>query len=363
VSLTARLGVNLGQLDLDVELAVADGEVVAVVGPNGAGKTTLLRALAGLIPLNRGRVEVDGLVLEDTVNAISVPPEGRPIGMLFQDYLLFPHLSALDNVAYGLRTDGGLRRGRGSKGQARRSKAEARRLAQEWLTRVGMADHAGTRPRALSGGQAQRVALARVLAPQPRLLLLDEPLSAVDLSARAELRRLLRDSLAGYGGTRLLVTHDPLEALALADRLVVLEDGRTVQEGPVAEVTARPRSPWVAAMVGLNLWRGRAGAGEITLSEDARIATTSPVTGEAFAVVHPNAVTLYRARPDTSARNVWPGRVTSVDFEGDRVRVRIDSSPPVTAEVTPAAVADLRLVEGGPVWVSIKATEVAVYPT
>jgi len=348
MSLEATVQVSLGTLTLDAELAVADREVVAVVGPNGAGKTTLLRAIGGLIEIGAGRVALDGVVLEDTVNHIHVPPEKRPVGVVFQDYLLFPHLSALENVAFGLRGQG-------------RSRAEIRELSRDWLERVGMGAMAGSRPRGLSGGQAQRVALARALARQPRLLLLDEPLSAVDLASRADLRRLLRHALSSYDGTRLLVTHDPLEAAAVADRLVVLEGGRIVQDGPVAEVTARPRSRWVADMVGLNLWRGWGHDGEIVLSDRARITAANPVAGEAFAVVRPSAVTLSRDRPFSSARNVWPGEVDSVDFEGNRVRVLVRAVPPVVAEVTPAAVADLKLADGGPVWVSVKATEVAVY--
>ena len=350
MSLEARVQVSLGALTLDVELTVADREVVAVVGPNGAGKTTLLRALGGLIEITAGRVALDGVVLEDTLNKIHVPAEKRPIGVVFQDYVLFPHLSALDNVAFGLR------------GKSL-SRGEIRRVARDWLERVGVGEAAGSRPRTLSGGQAQRVAFARALAREPRLLLLDEPLSAVDLASRAELRRLLRRALAGYDGTRLVVTHDPLEAAALADRLVVLEAGRIVQDGPVAEVTAKPRSSWVAEMVGLNLWRGWGENGEIVLSDRARITAASPIAGEAFAVVRPAAVTLSRGRPSSSARNVWPGEIDSVDFEGNRARVLVRGSPPVVAEVTPAAVAELKLADGGPVWVSVKATEVAVYET
>jgi len=212
MSLEARVGLRLGRLDLEVELAVGTGELVVLLGPNGAGKTTLLRALAGLVPLDRGRVVLDGAVLEDTAAGAWVPTERRPVGFVFQDYLLFPHLSALENVAFGLR----------ARGLAR---AEARRRAAAWLDRVGLAAHAAARPRALSGGQAQRVALARAMVGEPRLLLLDEPLAALDAATRAEVRRDLRRHLASFGGTRLLVTHDPLEALALADRLVVLEGG------------------------------------------------------------------------------------------------------------------------------------------
>jgi molybdate transport system ATP-binding protein len=349
VSLDAQVGLRLGSLDLDVRLHAEDGEMLTVVGPNGAGKTTLLRAVAGLVRLDRGRVEVDGEVLEDTSTGTRLPPERRPVGVVFQDHRLFPHLTALDNVAFGLRTRGAGRRA-------------ARERAMAWLQRVGLADHAARRPRALSGGQAQRVALARALVTEPRILLLDEPLAAVDASARVELRRILRAELAAHRGARLLVTHDPLEAMALGDRLLVLEAGHVVQEGPIAEVTAHPRSAWVAAMIGLNLFRGMADAGRLWVADGVSLAIAEDLHGDAFAVVHPRAVTLHRQRPAGSARNVWWGEADSLDLQGDRVRVHVSGPLPVVAEVTPAAVADLRLAAGGGVWVSLKATEVSVYP-
>ncbi len=227
MSLLAQVRLTRGSLELDVEVAADEGEVVAVLGPNGAGKSSLLRALAGLLPLAQGQITLDGTVLEDPGKNIFVPPEQRPVGMVFQDYLLFPHLTVLENVAFGLRS--------------RRVPAATAR-ARAWLERVGLTDLADVRPAALSGGQAQRVALARALATDPRLLLLDEPLSALDVTTRAETRRDLRRHLATVSGIRLVVTHDPLEAMALADRLIVIEDGRLVQSGPAAEVTARPRS-------------------------------------------------------------------------------------------------------------------------
>ena len=348
MSLQASIAAQRGSFDLDVDLAVDGGEMVAVVGPNGAGKTTLLRALAGLTPLRRGRITVDGITLEDVAARTSLPPEQRPIAVVFQDGLLFPHLSALHNVAFGLRARGVPR-------------PEALRRAGDWLAQVGLAGHAGSRPAALSGGERQRVALARALITEPRVLLLDEPLASVDVSARVELRRVLREQLAGYPGIRLLVTHDPLEAMALAERVVVLEQGRVSQRGTIAEVTARPRSRWVATMLGLNLFRGIATADGLDVGGGTTIAALSDVRGAALAVVHPRAIALHRARPEGSARNVWRGEAESLDLEGDRVRVRIAGDVPVVAEVTPAAVAELGLAAGGDVWVSVKATEVEVY--
>ena len=347
MSLEAAVELRLGTLTLDVELAVGDGELVVLLGPNGAGKTTLLRALAGLAPVDRGRVVLDGAVLEDTATRTWVPTERRPVGFVFQDYLLFPHLSALENVAFGLRA-----RGVG--------RAEARRRAAAWLERVDLAAAAGARPRALSGGQAQRVALARALVSEPRLLLLDEPLAALDAATRTEVRRDLRRHLAGFDGTRLLVTHDPLEAMALADRLVVLEGGRVTQTGSPAQVSQRPRSGYVAELVGVNLYRGRADGAAVELAGGGRLIVAGDHRGEVFAAVHPRAVALHRRVPEGTPRNVLPGTAETVDVVGDRVRVA--GQVPIVAEVTPAAVGELRLADGGPVWASVKATEVTVYP-
>ncbi|MEV4256839.1 ABC transporter ATP-binding protein [Spirillospora sp. NPDC049652] len=355
--LDARLVVRRPGFDLDLALAAAPGEVVALLGPNGAGKSTALRALAGLAPLAGGHVRVDGRDLT------ALPPDRRGVGMVFQDYLLFPHMSALENVAFGPRAQGAGRR-------------EARRRAAEWLERVGLAEQASARPRALSGGQAQRVALARALAVRPGLLLLDEPLSALDAHTRLEVRAALRRHLAGFGGAAVLVTHDPLDALTLADRLVVVEGGRLVQEGAPAEVARHPRTPYVARLVGLNLFRGRAegGAdgGTVVLADGGlKIdAVTSP-EGDVFLAFEPSAVALYRSRPDGSPRNLWKARVSAVESRGDRFRIRLDGigsdpdikgGPEVSADVTAAAVADLLLSEGVWVWVSVKATEVRVYP-
>ena len=349
MTLEARIRAGVGAFELDVELAVAAGELVAVLGPNGAGKTLLLRALAGLVPLRGGRVTLDDVVLEDPAQRIRVASERRPIGLVFQDYLLFPHLTVLENVAFGLR----------ARGMARAAAvAEARR----WLDRVGLPAEADRRPASLSGGQAQRVALARVLATNPALLLLDEPMAALDASTRVELRRDLRRHLESFHGVRVLVTHDPLEAMAMADRLVILESGRVLQSGTPSEVTQHPRSRYVADLVGVNLFRGRASHDVITLADGGMLMTAGAADGDVFAVVHPRTVALYRSRPDGTPRNVWEGRAVDLDLEGDRVRVRLAGSPPIVAEVTPAAVRELGLDRGDQVWVAVKATEVNVYP-
>jgi molybdate transport system ATP-binding protein len=349
VSLDASIRLTLGPLDLEMEFTIEEGEVVALLGPNGAGKTTLLRAIAGLAPFRSGHVRLDGTVLEDTASNQYIPTERRPIGFVFQDYLLFPHLSVVDNVAFGLRSRGIPRRAASAK-------------AIEWLQRVGLESYARAKPAELSGGQRQRVALARALAPDPRLLLLDEPLAALDVSTRAEVRRDLKRHLESFQGIRLVVTHDPLEAVALADRLIVIEKGHLVQTGTPSEVTERPRSQYVADLVGVNLIRGEADHGTVRIPGGHEVAAVSAESGEVFAVIHPRAVAIHRSRPEGSPRNVWPGRASSIELLGNRVRVRIDGDVPLVAEVTPSALRELDLVEGGEVWISFKATDVGVYP-
>jgi molybdate transport system ATP-binding protein len=348
VSLEAEIRADVGGFALDLQLSVALRELVAILGPNGAGKTSTLRVLAGLTPLSAGRVTLDGVVLEDPNHGVRIASERRPIGMVFQDYLLFPHLSVLENVAFGLR----------SRGHRRPAALE---VARHWLERVGLDAYAGRKPGSLSGGQAQRVALARALATSPALLLMDEPMAALDASTRVELHRELRRQLESFNGVRLVVTHDPLEAMAIADRLVILEQGRVLQSGSPSEVAQRPRSRYVADLVGVNLYRGRAHDNVIALSGGGALTVAEGAEGDVFAVVHPRTVALYRSRPDGTPRNLWEGRASNLDLQGDRVRVRLEGSPAIVAEVTPAAVRDLGLDRGDTVWISVKATEVLVY--
>ncbi|MEV7141443.1 ABC transporter ATP-binding protein [Streptomyces tauricus] len=342
--LDAHLVVERGTFRLDVALRVAPGEVVALLGPNGAGKTTALRALAGLTPLTGGRLRLDGTALERT------PPESRPVGVVFQDYLLFPHLTALDNVAFGPRCQGA-------------SKAEARARAAEWLDRLGLAEHAGAKPRRLSGGQAQRVALARALATRPRLLLLDEPLAALDARTRLEVRAQLRRHLAEFEAVAVLVTHDPLDAMVLADRLVVVEDGRVVQEGAPADIARRPRTDYIAQLVGLNLYRGEADGHAVRLDAGPAITTTEALRGPVFVAFPPSSVTLYRDRPTgVSARNLWACEVAGLETHGDQIRADLAGELPLAADLTTAAAAELDLHPGASVWATVKATQTHAYP-
>ncbi len=342
--LDARLVVDRGAFRLDVSLAVAPGEVVALLGPNGAGKTTALRALAGLTPLTGGHLRLDGAALERT------PPESRPVGVVFQDYLLFPHLTALDNVAFGPRCQGA-------------SKAQARARAAEWLDRMGLAAHAGAKPRRLSGGQAQRVALARALATQPRLLLLDEPLAALDARTRLEVRAQLRRHLAEFEAVAVLVTHDPLDAMVLADRLVVVEHGEVVQEGTPSHIARRPRTDYIAQLVGLNLYRGEADGHTVRLDAGPALTTTEDLTGPVFVAFPPSAVTLYREPPaGSSARNHWRCEVAGLETHGDQIRADLTGELPLAADLTAVAAAELDLHPGAEVWAAVKATQTHAYP-
>ncbi|MCU1375473.1 MAG: transporter ATP-binding protein [Actinomycetia bacterium] len=349
MTLELSIGVQLGGLDLAVDLTVGD-EVVAILGPNGAGKSTLLRAIAGLRPVDAGRITIDGRVVDDATAGTFVPPQQRPIGMVFQDHLLFPFLSARDNVAFALR--------------ARKvPKAEALRRADAWLARVGLDDRGGARPSELSGGQAQRVALARAIVSEPRVLLLDEPLAALDAGARIDVRRELRDHLDQSTGARLIVTHDPIDASILADRVVILEHGRIVQEGSMAAITTHPRSRYVADLVGINLYRGTARHGVVTIGPGAELLIADQdVTGDVHVVLHPRAVTLHLDDPGGSARNHWRGTISEIDHLGDLVRVRVEGPLPIVAEVTRAAVQDLGLDVGRAVTATAKASEVHVHP-
>lgn len=348
-ALRAHLRVTRPSFALDLELTAQPGEVVALLGPNGAGKSTALRALAGLEPASRSTVQIGGVTLEDPARGIARSPQQRGIGVVFQDYLLFENLTARDNIAFGLRARGTRRRA-------------ARAIADEWLERVGLAEHGGSKPRALSGGQAQQVALARALAFAPDALLLDEPLAALDARTRTEVRTSLAEHLREYRGAAIIVTHDPLDAMVLADRLVVIENGAIVQSGPPQDVARRPQTDYVAELVGLNLLRGWADGEAVTLDGGGELHLAHPTTGRVQVALRPSAVALYADLPAGSPRNVWAGTVSGLEPRTDVIRVTIEGPPTLAADVTLAAAADLGLQPGTPVWCSVKATELEAYP-
>jgi molybdate transport system ATP-binding protein len=348
VTLEAHVVVRRGSLTVDVALEVADGEVLAVLGPNGAGKSTLLRVLAGLLAPDGGRVTVDGVPWDDVGRRVHLPTHRRPLGMVFQDHLLFPHLSVLENVAFGPRTRGVPR-------------AAAREAAAAWIERVGLAGSGPRRPGQLSGGQAQRAALARALVGDPALLLLDEPLSALDARTRLTVRAELRHHLADFGGSTVLVTHDPVDAMALADRVVVVEDGVVVQAGTPAEVARHPRTDYVARLVGLSLLPGTADGLTVRLDGGGVVAVAQPAHGPVLVAVRPQTVALHPAPPGGSPRNAWPATVAGATPHGSTVRVELDGEVPLLADVTATAFAELRLAPGSAVWAVVKASEVAVY--
>jgi molybdate transport system ATP-binding protein len=346
-----------GAFEVRATFEAAAGQTVALLGPNGSGKSTLVSAIAGLLPPTKGTIALDGTVLDDAAGDSHVPPEKRPIGVVFQDLHLFPHLSATENVAFPLRARGV-------------PKPEARERAARLLERLGIGHRADARPRGLSGGEAQRVALARALVAEPSLLLLDEPLSALDVGARQRVRELLSEELARFRGVRLIVTHDPVEASTLADLLVLLEDGHVTQIGTPEEIRVAPRSRYAADLVGVNSFRGRLepleeGAGRLVTAAGTAV-TPWPVDfegGEVIGLLRPADVTLSLEPPVGSARNVFRGEVTSIAIEGERARVRLATAPPLVAEITLSSVQRLGLHPGAIVWASFKAVEVEVLRT
>jgi molybdate transport system ATP-binding protein len=353
--MTLDVDVRVRRDGFDVEAAFTAGadSTVALLGPNGSGKSTVVHALAGLVDDVSGRIQLDGTDL------IPLPVERRPVGIVFQELRLFPHLSALENAAFPLRASG-----------VRAS--EARERAGAMLDGLGLPEERrGAKSPRLSGGEAQRVALARALIAEPRLLLLDEPTSALDVQARARLRPVIRQSLTSFPGIRVLVTHDPVEAMTMADRLVVLEEGRVTQAGTPEDLRTRPQTPYVADLVGLNLYRGRLqplepGAGTLVTDRGELIVAwpAEAVTGipaDAVATLRPADVVLHTSPPDAgSARNVVSGIVDAIAIDGERARVRIDARPSMVAEVTLGSVDRLQLREGSQVWASCKAVEVRV---
>ncbi len=339
--------VRPGGFRLAAGLHIDRGETVALLGPNGAGKSTVVLALAGLLPVDGGVITLGDETLDRPSTGTFVPAERRRIGVVFQDYALFPHLTALDNVAFGLEVHG-------------RSRSGARREASTWLDKVGLGEAERIRPGELSGGQAQRVALARALAFGPDLLLLDEPLAALDATTRPALRAVLAEHLEGFEGPRLLITHDPLEAFVLADRIYVIEHGAITQTGTADDIRLRPRSPYAADLGGTNLFVGTAAGGHLDVGGHRLSVADHTVSGPAIATVHPRAISLHRRPPEGSPRNAWETSVRHLEPLGERVRVQLGTPLPITAEITPASAAELGLEADVKVWISIKATEISI---
>jgi molybdate transport system ATP-binding protein len=342
-----ELTATMDDRDLDISLSVADGETVAILGPNGAGKSSALGAIAGVLRPDTGRATLGSETLFD-LPGVWRPAHARGTALLAQDPLLFPHLTALDNVAFGPRSQGS-------------GRAESRTLAAKWLAEVDASDLAARKPAQLSGGQAQRIAVARALAAEPRLLLLDEPMAALDITVVPAMRQMLKRVLADRSA--IIVTHDVLDAVLLAERVIVMEGGRIVEDGPTRDLLARPRSQFGAGIAGLNLMRGVAAGGAVrtpagTVIEglpDSSIADGQPVV----AVFNPSSVAVYLSRPAGSPRNVFADRVLELEPHGSQVRVRTKE---LSADVTVPAVAELELLPGKEIFLVVKASEVAVYP-
>jgi molybdate transport system ATP-binding protein len=348
--LEARFALSRGEVfRLELDLVIPPGRTVALLGPNGAGKSTAVAAIAGLLPVESGRIALGGSILDDPAAGVYVPPEARKIGVVFQEYLLFPHLSVEENVAFGLRS-------RGS------SRAEALAKSRDWLTRLDLGGLEKRKPAQLSGGQEQRVALARALVTAPDLLLLDEPLSALDVTTRNTLRRRLSRHLGEFPGPRLVITHDPVEAFLLADEVHVIESGIVTQSGTPDEIRLRPRTPYAADLAGSNLLSGRAEAGVVRVGPHELQIAEHEIAGEVLLTIRPSAISLHRRPPEGSPRNSWETTIDLMENLGERTRIRTGAPLPLTAEVTSEATSALRLVVGESIWVAIKATEIGVEP-
>lgn len=354
--MTLEFRAALAERHFDVELTVKDGERVAIVGPNGSGKSTLLAILAGIVRPTGGRACLDGDVLFDldAKKPSWSPPYSRGISLLAQDALLFPHMSVLDNVAFGPSVAG-------------LGKTAARQRAEQWLAEVGVEDLASRRPGQLSGGQAQRVAIARALAANPKLLLLDEPMAALDVSVAPIVRRVLRRVLADRSA--LLVTHDLVDAMVLSQRVIVLDQGRIAESGPTDTVLHYPRTHFTAGLAGVNLLRGTFNRKTLSLPGNTRMTgqftrEDIPEVGEkAVAMFAPNSVSIFLEDPGGSVRNSLPVTITELEPNRELVRVQGDHEGGfISADVTAQSVAELDLYPGKRVIFSIKAAAVTIYP-
>jgi len=332
-----------------VDLDIKRGEYISIMGPSGSGKSTLFNAIGGLDKPDEGSVFINDVDMAQLDARELAYLRCHTIGYIFQTFNLIPVMTALENVMMPMIFAG-------------MSTADAQDKAADILKRVELGHRLMNKPAEMSGGQQQRVAMARALVADPKLLLLDEPLAALDVSIKTDVRRLLREALRRSSAANVLVTHDLLDAVALGDRMVVIENGAIVQTGTPAEVTARPRSRYVADLVGVNLLRGTAHGAVLEVDGGGQLTCAESATGPILALIAPAAVPVSRERPDGDGQNTWPGQISAVDLMGDRVRVRIDGTPAITAEVPPAAVDELKLDDGGQLWASVSPAAITVYP-
>lgn len=384
--LEVSLDTHLNMFHLSLSFSAEPGKTTVLLGESGAGKSTVLRLLAGLLHPQQGRIALNGVTYFDSTQHILVPPQERPFGYVFQDYVLFPHLSVFENVAFGLRAQ-------------HLPRQLIRQRVEEVLARVHLEDLASRRPGQLSGGQQQRVAIARALALQPSLLLLDEPLAALDVQTRREVRQELRNILAEVHITTVLVTHQYLEALLFGYQILVLDSGGVIQQGGQRDLLEYPRSSYVAELVGVNFFQGHIlryeadgscviqlqnGASTIEvvaalreMAQGQNREDKRPSLGdEAYVVVHPRSITLYQSPPESSARNIFRGEIVQIlplhiggirkddSDDGGHVRVSIllnESMPPLTAEITAASAVRMELREGKSIYATFKATEASAY--
>lgn len=355
MALHAQFSLRRSDFLLDAGIEVADGETLALLGPNGAGKSTMLHAIAGLLSPELGQVSVNDTVLARSLPGqphIALAAHRRKIGLLGQDPLLFPHLSALENVAFGARSQGV-------------DAASARRRARDWLNAVGLAEFEHRRPAALSGGQQQRVAIARALAAEPEVLLLDEPMAALDVETAPLVRTLLRERLTAGSVTTVLVTHDVVDALVLADRVAILDAGRIVDIGPTARVLAQPVNRFAAALVGVNLLSGVAQGGGVSLANGRllRAELTAELVGTAVSVTFaPSAVRIepVTAGEHSNRTNAWPATVTALEPGVGGIRLVLDAGE-IVAQVEPSAVIAAGIELGSRVLASIPHDAISIY--
>lgn len=349
MSLHADIRADAGALVIEARLEARSGEVVGIVGPNGAGKTTVLKAIAGLWPISRGKVSINEWVVEDSEAGIRNPPEQRSVGMVFQDLRLFPHMSVADNIGYGLRLRGVPRK-------------QARVLAEPLIETLGLAPHSKQKPGSLSGGQAQKVALARTLITNPQVILLDEPFSALDAESRPKVRRDMSLYFRHPDCTTIIVTHDPMEAKALCNRVIVMEEGRFIQEGEIDRIADDPKSRYAAESLGLNFFPGVAAGETVDVGGEATLSVVGEHHGRVIVSFHPRAVVLHQTRPEGTARNVFKAIVRTVRHENGITRVTTAGSLSAVAEITRVSAEQLNLRPGAEVWLSVKAAQIQVTP-